>query len=463
MHPDSNRATLARELAQRIASTTARDLTEKAVHYAKIGLLDTLGVAIAGAREEAAVIARRVAATEPGPSLLLGTTQRVSPLAAAFVNGIAANVLDFDDCSDPLGGHPSAPVLPALIALAESVQASGTDVLLAYVTGFETETQIARGVNFHHYEKGWHATATLGVFGAAAACSRLLNLPVTQAATALSLAASFSSGIKANLGSMAKPLHVGHCARNGLLAALLAREGFSANDDALEGHQGYLELFNGPGRYDIGRILQKWGKPFDIEMPGIAIKQHPCCLSVQSAVDAMLALAREEDIEPDAVARIESKTYPRRLEHTDRPAPRGALEAKLSIQYCLARALADRKVTLEHFTETRYRDPRVARLMTLVHAGTFEHAPPADNDDFGAEVRVTTKSGRVHTRTLNRPIGHDPGVPLAVELLEAKFHQCADAVLGAERAARVCDKVFGLENLATVGALTSALSPEASY
>src|SRR5260221_7856125 len=149
--------TLAQQLAQRVVSTTSSDLTEKATHYAKIGLLDTLGVAIAGAREQATVIAHRIAGNEPGPCLLFGTAERTSPLAAAFVNGIAANVLDFDDCTDQLGGHPSAPVLPALIALAESVQSNGRDLLLAYVTGFEAETQIARGVNFHHYAKGWHA------------------------------------------------------------------------------------------------------------------------------------------------------------------------------------------------------------------------------------------------------------------------------------------------------------------
>src|SRR5205814_1903781 len=153
---------------------------------------------------------------------------------AALVNGTAAHALDFDDVSNSLGGHPSAPILPAIFALGEVLDrpekpVGGRDFITAYVAGFETETRIARGVHFHHYEKGWHPTATLGVFGAAAASCHLLGLDRAKTAQALAIAASLASGIKANFGTMTKPLHVGHTARNGLFAALLARDGFTAN------------------------------------------------------------------------------------------------------------------------------------------------------------------------------------------------------------------------------------------
>src|SRR5687768_9731515 len=186
--------TLAQELANRIAGTTHDALTPAAIRSAKVGLLDTIAVGIAGSSEDAAVISRRITGSEAGNALVWGTAQRTIPLEAAFLNGIAANVLDFDDCTDNLGGHPSAPILPALIALAEERRASGRDVLTAYVAGFETETSLGRGVNFHHYEKGWHPTATLGVFGAAAACARLLGLAPDEIARALALCASLASG-----------------------------------------------------------------------------------------------------------------------------------------------------------------------------------------------------------------------------------------------------------------------------
>ena len=450
--------TLAGELATRIVSTRYEDLPAQALEYAKIGILDTLGVALAGSREEATRIAAKVVGLESGASLIFGGNRRANALTAAFVNAIAANVLDFDDCTDHLGGHPSAPILPALFALAEELDANGRDVILAYVAGFETETQIGKGVNFRHYEKGWHATATLGVFGAASACARLLGLSHEQTTTALSLSASFAAGLKSNLGSMAKPLHVGQSSRNGLLAALLAREGFTANADALEHHQGFLDVFNGPGTYSVKRMLEKWGTPFDIALPGIAIKQHPCCLSVQSALDATLALVRAHDISADKVARIDSLTYARRLEHTNRPAPRSALEAKLSIQYCLARAVLDRQVVPGHFEGDAYRDAAVQRLMKVVYATPFPGPAPAENDDFGAEIRITSVDGDTFTRTINRPVGHEPGVPLAAELLKTKFELCAAAVLRREQVSRVYSMVMDFDKLGSINELTAALA-----
>src|SRR5439155_26294953 len=191
-----------------------------------------------------------------------------------------------------------------------------------------TETRIGRGVHFHHYEKGWHPTATLGVFGAAAACCRLLGLDRENTALALAIAASLASGIKANFGTMTKPLHVGHTARNGLFAAMLAREGFTANAAALEHKQGFLEVFNGAGTYDAEEILKDWGRPYDIVTPGLAMKQHPCCGSTHPPIDALLLLRAEHDIPPAKVARIDSWTHPRRLAHTDPPDPVSGRDAK---------------------------------------------------------------------------------------------------------------------------------------
>jgi 2-methylcitrate dehydratase PrpD len=449
--------TIATELARKITATTFDDLGPQALHYARMGLLDTLGVGIAGSQEDAAAIARKITDEAAGPATVWGTNRRAGAPEAAFLNGIAANVLDFDDCTDNLGGHPSAPVLPALLALAEKLRAGGRAVLTAYVAGFETETQLGRGVNFHHYEKGWHPTATLGVFGAGAACARLLELDAGRTTHALALCASMAAGLKSNLGSMAKPLHIGQASRNGLLAALLAAEGYTANADAIEHAQGFLEVFNGRGNYDSERILAKWGQPWDIEMPGISIKQYPCCLSMQGTADLMLKLVGDHDIQPGDVTQVRARIAARRLAHTNRPQPKSALDAKLSMHYVLARALVNRSVSLEHFDGDTYKAPEVQRAMKLVDAAPFDAG--STTPEFGAEITLVTRDGREVSGTIERPVGHSPGKPLAHDKLAAKFSACARRVLDAQQIGDILAKVADCENLADIRALTVLLAP----
>ena len=286
------------ELAQRITALDYQDLPNDAIHWAKIGILDTVGVTLAGANDPCATIVANVLSSQQDRALLLGTARRVSALDAALVNGTASHALDFDDCNNTLGGHPSAPILPALFALADEIGASGRDFITAYVAGFETECKISMGVNFYQYTRGWHPTSTIGVFGAAAACAKLMKLDPERTATALAIAASLASGIKSNFGTYVKPLHVGHCSRNGLFAALIARDDYTASPVAFEHKQGYFEVFNGAGNYDAGKILPAWGKPFDIVSPGIGIKQYPCCGSTHPAIDAMLDLVRSTISKP---------------------------------------------------------------------------------------------------------------------------------------------------------------------
>ena len=450
--------TLARKLAARVVATSFDDIGEQAKHYAKIGLLDTIAVGIAGADDEAARIARRVVGGSAGQAVVWGTGERAGALEAAFVNGVAANVLDFDDCTDNLGGHPSSPILPALIGLAEELDASGRDVLTAYVVGFEIETCLGRGVNFHHYEKGWHPTATLGVFGAAAACARLMRLDEQQTTHALGLCASLAAGVKSNLGSMAKPMHVGNCSRNGLLAAQLAAEGFTSNADALEHHQGFLEVFNGAGNYDVGRILAKWGTPWDIEMPGIAIKQYPCCLSTQAVVDAMIQLARDHDLRLEGVARIDARISARRLEHTNRPAPRSALDAKLSAQYVLARALVNREVTLPHFEGDSYRDREIQEAMKLVHLDPLDARTLAREGDFFADIAVTLRCGSTVVGSIDRPAGHHAGVPLDSGRLKAKYEACVRRHLTREQMDEFYGAVRSFEQAGSIREFTNHIA-----
>jgi len=453
--------TLALELAKRINALRYDGLPAEAVHWAKVGILDTVGVTLAGAREDCARIVDGIATRDAtGPSLIFGGNRRTAPLEAALVNGTASHALDFDDMTNNFGGHPSAPILPALFALADEIGASGRDFMAAYVAGFETECKIALGVHFYHYTKGWHPTATLGVFGAAAACAKLLKLPDDRIATALSVAASLAAGIKANFGTMVKPLHVGHCTRNGMFAALLARDGFSAGDRVFEHKQGFFNVFNGEGNYDAGKILPAWAQPLDIVKPGIAIKQYPCCGSTHSALDAILKLAREHKPAADDIERVDVWTHTRRLEHTNRPEPKSDLDAKFSVQYCMARALLDRRISIEHFEGRAYEEPAVRKLLPRVHAAPYTTAQfPAENH-FGAEVRIALRGGKALSAKMDQPFGRTSDNPLPAGLLKEKFENCAARVLPRERVAALYSAIQGFENLTDAREVTAIIAGE---
>jgi 2-methylcitrate dehydratase PrpD len=446
---------LARELARRSAAVRFEDLPADAVHWAKVGILDTVGVTLAGCAEPCARIVRKVASGNGGASLVYGSADRTNALDAALVNGTASHALDFDDMNNTLGGHPSAPLLPALFALADERPASGRAFIAAYVAGFETECKLGLGVHFHHYTKGWHPTATLGVFGTAAAACNLLRLDADRTAITLAIAASLAAGLKANFGTMTKPLHVGHCARSGLFAALLAEQGFTANPGAFEHNQGFLDVFNGPGTYDVARMLAHWGDPFDIVAPGIAVKQYPCCGSTHPALDVMLDLVRRHDLKPAQVARVDSWTHARRLEHTNRPDPQTGLEAKFSVQYCLARALTDRTIRIEHFEGDAWRDPAVRAVLPRVHAAAYTTAQFPESGHYGAEIKVTTTDGKAVSGKIDEAMGRTSGNPLPAERLREKFDNCVARALPRSRAPALADMIDRLDTVADMRAFSA--------
>jgi 2-methylcitrate dehydratase PrpD len=314
------------------------------------------------------------------------------------------------------------------------------------------------GVNFYQYTRGWHPTSTIGVFGAAAACAKLLKLDDERTAVALAIAATLASGVKSNFGTYVKPLQVGHCARNGLFAALIARDDYTASPVAFEHKQGYFEVFNGAGNYDAEKILPAWANPLDIVKPGIAIKQYPCCGSTHPAIDAMLEVVRAHDVKPEAVERIQSWTHPRRLEHTNRPDPQSTKDAKFSVQYCLARALVDRKVAIEHFDGDTYRDPNVRAVMAKVQSAAYTTEQfPADNH-YGAEVKVTLRGGSVLSHKVDQPAGRTSANPLPQERLREKFENCANRALPEARTAAVYESIMNIEKLADVRAVNNAMA-----
>ena len=446
-------------MAERIQALRFEDITQAALDWATSAFVDTIGVTLAGIREDAAQIVLRVPgiATAPGPALILGTDRRTSVLDAALINGVASHALDYDDVAGAMGGHPSVMLVPALIPLAEMAGSSGRDLLLAYVVGFETECRIARGVNFHHYDKGWHPTATLGIFGTVAAAASLLRLSIDQTAPALGMAASFAAGLKANFGTMTKPLHVGHAVRDGVFAALMANQGCTANQAAFEHKQGFLDVFNGPGSYDTTHILDAWYDPFECgggADPGL--KPYPCCGSTHPSIGRAIELARHHDLDPGRIARITVLPHARRLPHTDNPDPRTLLAAKFSMQYCVARALTDRSVKLADFEADAPFDPTVRRLMQCLEAKPH----PDMARDWGTEVIVQTTDGaRFASRLDDYPSRGPAGDPMTQAELWSKFADCAERSLPRSSLQAVFDSLMRIASLPRVHDLTALLQP----
>jgi 2-methylcitrate dehydratase PrpD len=451
---------VAEKVADKIAHTRYEDLPTEAIHWAKVAILDTVGVTVAGSAEPLSKIVKEVLNEEGGrpECTVLGLGTKTSALNAAWANGVLSHALDYDDMNNTLGGHPSVPVLPPLFALAERQSFSGKAFLLAYAVGFETECKIGRAVNFVHYDRGWHPTSTLGIFGAVAAAAKLLGLTAADCARALAMAASMASGIKANFGTMTKPLHIGQAARNGLLATRLAAKGFSANLEAFESKQGFCNVYNGEEQYRLDAMTEAWGKPFDLVRPGVAIKQYPCCGSTHSAIDALLSLVRSHNLKAEDVVSVIAEIHPRRLVHVNRPSPRSALEGKFSIQYCLARSLLERRVVLGDFTDDAVCDPRIGEIMKRIKVTPHPDMDWQSTDHFGAEVNLELRSGQKIKSFQPHAIGRGPEIPLPQPLLRAKFLDCWSQAFPRAAGENLIAKTEALETLTDTRTLFESFS-----
>jgi 2-methylcitrate dehydratase PrpD len=451
------------QLARRIHAFGRADVTGKALSAARTAIIDTLGVTLAGSAEPCVRILLETpgVADAPGTASIFGTNRKTSALDASLVNGTASHALDYDDFSSPMGGHQSVPLVAPLMAVAEERRLSGEALITAYVIGIETEIRLARAVNFHHYDKGWHPTATLGVFGAAAALSHLIGLDADRTAVALSIAASLAAGVKANFGTMTKPLHVGHCCRSGLFAVLLAERGISANPSAVEHKQGFLNAFNGPGTYDIDKIFAGWGTPLEIESRSMGLKQFPCCGSTHPAIAMALALVHEDHVNADEIEAIHIQPHRRRLPHTNNPDPRTSLEAKFSVQYAVARALLDGAVRLAHFEGDAHRDPRILRLLSVTRTDPHPDMPEESPHQFGAEVTVTLRGGRVLSRRVDDLVGRGGDSPLSSDELWEKFYDCSKRAIAQTDVMALYERLESLETVSDISQLARLLARRA--
>ncbi len=458
----SNPPPVATRIAERICAFREEDLTPKSIAEARTAIIDTVACTLSGIPEPCVQILLKTpgVAEAAGPSLIFGTNRRTSALDAALINGVASHALDYDDVSGIFGGHHSVPVTAPVFALGEQLKITGKQALAAYVIGVETEIRIARSVHFHHYDKGWHPTATLGVFGAAAAAAWLLKLDVATTARAIALAASFGSGIKANFGTMTKPMHVGHTARSGLFAALAASQGFESNPGVFEHKQGWFEVYNGKGTYDAERIFEAWGAPWEIEnTQNNGLKQFPCCGSTHPAITMALKLVKEEQVKPDQLTGIEILAHKRRLPHTDNPDPRTPLQAKFSIQYAVARALADGQVKIRDFEGNAMMEDRVRRLLPMIKTGAHPDMPEESPNQFGSEVIVTMNDGRRLSRRIDHLVCRGGDYPMTTEELFEKFEDCGHSVLAHDQLMPLFERLETLDKVADLSQVTKLIEP----
>jgi 2-methylcitrate dehydratase PrpD len=456
-------ASVIEQLAAYATAESFDTLPPAAVHAARLAILDTLGVTLAGAVEDTAVRARALVAHRRSAreATILGTGLRGCVEDAAFANGVAAHALDYDDVQASLSGHPSAPILCPALAVAERAGASGQALVTAFVVGVEIESKIGRAINPAHYEVGWHATATCGVFGAAAAAARLLGLTTERTAHALAIAASMASGIKANFGTDGKPLHVGHASRCGVEAALLAQAGFTGNPEALEHADGFGSTHGGGAKPQWDQTTLDLGAPHEIVNPGIGVKRFPACASTHQSLDATLALMQEHAIAPAAVESIECGVYylaPHQLIH-DRA--QTGLQGKFSMPYCVSVALLDGTVGLAQFADERVRRADVQAFMPRVRM--FVHPEQTTRECLPtrfSEVTITLANGTKLRRRVSHAKGQ-PQNPLTMAELEVKFRDCAARVLPAERIEQALATVRALEGVPDVAALARMLQGSA--
>ncbi|KAB1190438.1 MmgE/PrpD family protein [Haloferax sp. MBLA0076] len=449
--------TPAERLAHFVSELEPTAVPDTAMQTAARCFVDTLGVLLAGTKEGAGPLTIRSVRKRSGggPSPLAGTDAYASPTDAAFANATAAHSLDFDDYTVAVPGHTSAVLVPALLALCSSEKAlgrsvSGKEALCAYVAGFETMNFVGAAIRPSHYDAGWHATSTLGVFGAAAAGASALRLGTEQTQHALCAAASAAAGVRRNFGSGTKPIHAGTAARGGLSAALSAAAGVTAASDALSGEYGFFDLYAGTTTPDIDS-LPELGSPFALVDDGVIFKKYACCGAAHTSVAAAEALVEDGLVASD-VARA-TLSGPKRLEDILRyDVPSTPEEAKFSTRYPVARALAGESGGLSGYTRDALDDELV---LDLCHKVRFEVDETRPYHDSGVTVHVELSSGESVTASQSARPG-SPVDPISVSELRQKFIECTAETLG-DRAPSAFDSVLTIEDAADVSDVVDPL------
>lgn len=437
--------------------THFQDIPSETVNFAKMSVIDYCGVTLAGAKDPTSLLLSgyvKKIGSHPEASMI-GQGFKSEASLAALVNGTIGHVLDYDDAGWMTFIHPTVAILPAALALGEKLKASGKEVLAAYIIGTEVAGKIGLSMGATHYDIGWHCTATLGTIGATVAAGKLLQLDQDQSKVSLGIAVSLAGGVRQNFGTMVKSLHAGRAGQNGIMAANLAKEGFSASGEILESPLGFYRVFGGGKDIPFRAERINLGAPYVFQYPGISIKPYPSCGGTFPCIDAALYLREHHHPQAADVAAIELEVDHRSsgiVLHRD---PQNELEAKFSFEYCLARALLSGKLALAHFTQESVQDPEVRGLMKKikrVETGGYEkdYKPTAN-------IKMKMRDGAVFTKRVTAETGYSEK-PITIEQVNQKFRDCASLALPKENIGDLLKRLSRLEQIANIGEILELLA-----
>ena len=415
------------DLAAFASNLSEDDIPPEARRRATDAITDCIACSLGGSRTDLARHLLNVVGNATGDgqrgAVFIASNHRGSVYDAALYNGAIAHALDYDDISHPAYSHPSAVLVPAIFAVAESVSAPGSEVVNAYVAGLEAFGRLGRALNMEHYKNGWHPTSTFGSIAASVAAARILRLREVETRTAIAIAASASSGLRVNFGTMVKPLHAGYAARNGVLAALLAREGMTAAQDALTSRFGFASTFNQGGGIDASAFRPAQPQLEILTDYGLALKAFPSCAATHTAVEAALMLRKQLAERRGTISRVRVGVSEFAREPLLYVKPATPLEGKFSMHYCVAMALVRGRLDLRSFSEEGLADAAVAALIPRITMEVDERV--RDDREFASIVTIETESGE----SIEQPVYVALGKParwLNTAQLKEKLRDCCE-------------------------------------
>ena len=460
-------------VAKFIVNTNLKSIPPDAVEQAKRCLIDGFGVILAGSTVRGSAIVRDYvkSVADKREATVIGAGAFMAPVPhAALVNGASGHAMDFDDTQlsttpDRTFGlltHPTIPALASALAVGERAGVSGAAFLEAFLIGFEVECKIAEAIDPDHYIRGFHSSGTIGTFASAAAAAKLMKLREPEIKHMLAIAASLSSGIRVNFGSMTKPLHVARASENGIFAAELASNGFTGGDDGLDGQWGFFQVFGGGA--DLDRILPALGKPYSIVSPGVSVKPYPCGSLSHPSMDAMLKVVTEQNLRPEQIQAVRLRAGSNILDPLRYKTAKTELEAKFCVPFLLSSIAIRRKAGVREFTDEFVSSEPVQRMMTRVTTVFDPKIEAQGFDKIRSVVEVDVADGRRLVQASDDRYRGGPDRPFTREELHAKFTDCAQLTMGAGRIQQVLaqiETIDGLKDVRQLARMMAAGTPPA--
>src|SRR5437762_647019 len=438
-------------LAEWLVAQRFDDIPSDVRHEALRAIVNIVGCAVGGSTHPAVDITFRALGRFSGPATAqpLARRERVDPMLASLVNGISSHVYDYDDTTPGNYSHPSSPVASALFAYASANPVSGRDFVHSFILGFEAESRIGNAVYPAHYDAGWHITGTAGVFGAATAIGRLLNLSTEQMIWAIGLAATQAAGLREMFGSMGKAFHPGRSAQNGYAAAMLAKEGFTAGEHGIEGPRGFAAVQ--ASAFDLSKITHRLGVDFDLRVN--TYKPFPCGIVNHPTIDGCIQLHGEHRLAPDAVRAVRLRVAPLVMDLCNQQNITKGLQGKFSVYHGAAVGLVRGKAGIQEYTDDAVNDPAVKRVR---ERATASGDPSVTEDQVYIEVELA--DGRTLTKFIEASLGNLKR-PLSDSQLDAKFRDQSVLALPRAQVDRVLALCWKIDQLTDVGDLVRASHP----